>query len=474
MNCAMILRSSCMTAFLWVAQHALSAGDNFTNDAAIKTFLHDNFDGKNAGMVIGLVDEHGSRVFSAGKLDNGTDEEVNGDAVFEIGSITKTFTDLLLLDMVGHGEVNLDDPVAKYLPKSVKVPARGGKEITLLNLAVQDSGLPFNADNFSSANLVKAYDAYTIEDMYAFLSGYTLPNDPRAKFQYSNLGMSLLGHVMELKAGTNFESLVVNRICHPLHMDSTCIRLTPGLKARAAGGHDDRGRRVSDYHLQVMAPAGALHSTANDLLKYLSANLGLTQTSLTPLMEKMQVIRHREAGPEWGKTAMPWMDEAVYNPPGTELLGHAGGTFGSRGFIGFDIKKHRGVVVLKNQLGGIRSGELGWRILQNARLNGIDPATLTAIHEYVGSGIAVDVDKQTGMLRITKVFPNSPASRADLSAGLIVETINDVPTVGIGTAACVGLMRGRAGTKVQLRLVNPGRSKTNSVELTRQKFLTGD
>src|SRR5271154_5550913 len=143
MNCAMILRSSCMTAFLWVAQLALAAGDTFSNDAAIKTFLHDNFDGKNAGMVIGLVDEHGSRVFSAGKLDNGTDEEVNGDTVFEIGSITKTFTDLLLLDMVGHGEVNLDDPVAKYLPKSVKVLARGGKEITLLNLAVQDSGLPF-------------------------------------------------------------------------------------------------------------------------------------------------------------------------------------------------------------------------------------------------------------------------------------------------------------------------------------------
>src|SRR5207247_11261103 len=95
----------------------------------------------NAGMVIGLVDERGSRVLAAGKLDNGTRQEVNGDTVFEIGSVTKTFTTLLLVDMVECGEVKLDDPVAKYLPESVKVPARDGKEITQLNLALQTEGL---------------------------------------------------------------------------------------------------------------------------------------------------------------------------------------------------------------------------------------------------------------------------------------------------------------------------------------------
>src|ERR1700733_13968551 len=164
MDIATTIRASCFAAALFAAQLTVAAKDTFTNDAAIKAFLHENFDGRNSGMVIGLVDEHGSRVFSAGKLDNGTDEEVNGDTVFEIGSITKTFTDLLLLDMVERGEMRLEDPVAKYLPKSVKVPTRGGKEITLLNLAVQDSGLPFNPTNFSSKNLADAYDAYTVGD----------------------------------------------------------------------------------------------------------------------------------------------------------------------------------------------------------------------------------------------------------------------------------------------------------------------
>src|SRR5881392_55260 len=150
-------------------------------------------------MGIGLGDEHGSSVFSAGKLDNITDQEVNGDTVFEIGSITKTFTTLLLQDMVERGEMKLDDAVTKYLPPSVKVPAHEGKPITLLNLAAQDSGLPFNADGLSGKDWLERYNAFTVQKMYLFLSGYTLTTEPGAKFQYSNLGISLLGQAIVLK-----------------------------------------------------------------------------------------------------------------------------------------------------------------------------------------------------------------------------------------------------------------------------------
>jgi D-alanyl-D-alanine-carboxypeptidase/D-alanyl-D-alanine-endopeptidase len=174
-----------------------------------------------------------------------------------------------------------------------------------------------------------------------------LPDDLGAKFQYSNLGMSLLGHAIELKTGTNFELLVLDRICRPLQMSSTAIRLTPELKARLATGHDEKGQPAAYYDFQVMKGAGALCSTPNHLLKYLSANLGLRESSLRPLMQKSQVIRHT-GSPEMGKTAMPWYDQAVYNPPGTELLGH-GGAWGLATFIGFDKKQGRGVVLLSNQ-----------------------------------------------------------------------------------------------------------------------------
>ena len=404
--------------------------------------------------------------------DNGTDQEVNGDTLFEIGSITKTFTALLLLDMVERGEMKLDDPVANYLPKSVRVPARGGRQITLAQLAAQDSALPFNADNLlpdATNDWVKAFNAYTAADMYAFLSSYTLPEDPGTKFQYSNLGMSLLGHVIELKAGTNFESLVVNRICRPLHMDSTGIRLAAELKARLATGHDESGRRAAFYDFQVMAGAGALCSTANDLLKYASANLGLTPSPLRPLMEAMQVVRHTNSPGDFGKTAMPWFDQAVYNPPGTDLLGHGGGTGGASTFIGFDRKQRRGVVVLSNQK-VLHASPIGWAILQRMPLS--RESGTQFVREITGLGFAFDLDPQSRALRVTKVYPKSPAALAGISAGVIVEKIGDTPTAGKTVAECLALLRAAGDAKVRLDIINPERRATNTVEIARAKFLT--
>ncbi len=457
----------CFAAWL-ASQFAVAAQTHFTDEAEITRFLHNHFDGANAGMVIGLLDERSDRILAAGRLDNHTSQEVDGETVFEIGSITKTFTVLLLLDMVKRGEVKLDDPVAKYLPKDVKTPAHRNKQITLLNLAAQDSGLPFNADNLAAGDWVEAYNAYTAADLYTLLSRYALTNDPGTQFQYSNVGMSLLGHVMELKAGTNFESLIVNRICRPLGMSSTIITVGNESKARLAMGHDEKGTPAKYYHLQVMAGAGALLSTANDLLKYLSANLDLTPSSLHPLMEEMQVIRHYS--PAEGRTAMPWFDQTVYNPPGTDLLGHAGGTGGCSTFIAFDRLQRRGVVVLSNQR-TIHSSGVGWRILQGAPLSGLDAATLQPVREYVGAGFSFEADKQSGLLRITKVYPNSPAAVAGLSPGLIIRRINGVPMAGMSVADSLELMRGPLGTKEQLVLITPDGSRTNEVELNKGKFL---
>lgn len=115
-----------------------------SNAEAIQSFLDRNFRNASAGMVIGLVDEHGTRIFSSGKPDNGSDQFVDGNTVFEMGSVTKVFTSLLLLDAVYRGEMKLDAPVADYLPDGVKIPECCGKQITLLNLAVQESGLPWH------------------------------------------------------------------------------------------------------------------------------------------------------------------------------------------------------------------------------------------------------------------------------------------------------------------------------------------
>src|SRR5712671_2870643 len=213
-----------------------ASAEDFTD--AIHAYLERSVDAEKmvGGVVVGIVDEHGASVISYGKLDNGTDQDVNGDTLFEIGSDTKTFTALLLQDMIERGDMKLDDPVGKYLPERVKMPTRNRKEITLRELATHTSGLPSMPDNFDPKRADNPYADYTVEKLYAFLSDYKLTRDPGAESEYSNLGMGLLGQAIALKAGTNFESLVVDRICRPLKMDSTRITLTPELNSRFAVG----------------------------------------------------------------------------------------------------------------------------------------------------------------------------------------------------------------------------------------------
>jgi len=472
-------RFLCWVALLFAAQFPAAAQNSFTDEeaAGIRTFLDDNFRQTNACIVIGLADQRGNKIFSAGKLDNSTDRDVNGDTVFFIGSVSKTFTTLLLQDAVERGEMKLDDPVAKYLHSSIKMPTHGGKEITLLDLATHTAGFPINPDNMTGANDKEQYETYTVEKMYAFLSDYKLTRDPGTEFEYSNVGMALLGHVIALRTGTNFESLVVNRICHPLHMDSTCITLSPELKARLAMGHDDSGKPSPPWKLQAYSPAGNIHSTANDLLKYVSANAGLAPSSLTPLMKETQVVRFKDSRGladvsgfgVFGRTAMDWVDRAAYQPTGMELLGHAGGAGSYHAWVGFDKKQRRGVVVLTTA-NDVSSEAIGWTLLQRLPLKRQNANEFAK--EIMGLGFAFGLDEKTHALLVTKVYPQSPASGAGLSAGLIIQKIENVSTVGKTVAECAVLLHANGSPKVRLELVDPERKQTNTVELMRGRFLT--
>jgi CubicO group peptidase (beta-lactamase class C family) len=315
-------------------------GSNALTDAEIRTMLRDNVDtDKEAvGLVVGSVDEHGTRVVSYGKLDNGTSTDVDGDTLFEIGSITKVFTALLLQDMVERGEMKLDDPVQKYLPESVRMQTYQGKQITLLHLATHTSGLPREVDNLSPRSWRNPGAGYTVGQLYAFLSHCKLRHAPGTRQEYSNLGLELLGHVIALKAGKDYETLVVERICRPLGMDSTRVTLTPELKSRLAIGHAMPGRPVLGTDLSSFPGAGGLRSTANDLLKFVSAYMGLTPSPLNPLMQKAEAFHSLESG---AKLRLAWWGDGT-------VFEHGGLTFGFKTELAFDSKKRRGIVVLSN------------------------------------------------------------------------------------------------------------------------------
>jgi CubicO group peptidase (beta-lactamase class C family) len=345
-----------------VAAHAQTTpGSPAPTDAEIRKILADRIEiaRQSVGMVAGVIDPQGRRVVSYGSLDKDDKRPLNGDTIFEIGSITKVFTSLVLADMVQRGEVALTDSIAKYLPREVKVPERGGKSITLQDLSTQVSGLPRLPSNLAPKDATNPYADYSAENLYQFLSGYTLPRDIGEKWEYSNLGIGLLGHVLSLRAGMDYEGLVQSRIGTPLGMNNTRITLSPEMKSRLAVGHNAKLAPVPNWDFQALAGAGALRSSAVDLLTFLAANLGYTESPLAKAMAAMPKIRQ--------PTGVPGLDNAlgwqVTSRAGKEIVWKDGGTFGYSTFIGYDANTRTGVVVLSNTFTLAGVNDIGLHLL---------------------------------------------------------------------------------------------------------------
>ena len=311
---------------------------------------------KPVALVAGTVDANGRAVTCIGRLAVQPPE----DAMFEIGSVTKAFTSLLLADMAGCGEVALEDPVARYLPAGTSVPRRGRRQITLLDLAMHVSGLPRLPGNLALwLHARNPYAHYDAARLYHFLARCELQFEIGQTYVYSNLGAGLLGHALALRAGMTYERLVRERILAPLGMESTGIALSEEQRKRFVTGYNGWLWRVDPWGFDVLAGCGALRSTAGDLLTFLAANLEPDTSPLGAAMRRMLSVR-RPTGIANVDIAMGWH---VFTPSG--VVWHHGGTFASRSFAAFDPEKRKGVVVLSNYGGELypHVREIGMRVL---------------------------------------------------------------------------------------------------------------
>jgi CubicO group peptidase (beta-lactamase class C family) len=332
-------------------------------DKDIRAILVDRIDVQQQGVaiVVGVIDPSGRRTvaYASTRKEEGP---VDANTVFEIGSVTKVFTSLLLADAVRRGEVALTDPVSKYLPPDVKVPERGGKKITLVDLSTHTSGLPRLPTNFHPKDPANPYADYTVAQLYEFLSSAELPRDIGSKFEYSNLGGGLLGHALARRAGTDYETLVRTRILDPLGMKSTTITLTKSMKDRLAPGHNAKLQPVANWDLPTLAGAGALRSTANDLLTFVAANIGLEKSPLANSMAAMIHPRRPTDMPNI-EIGLGWL---ISTRDGHEIIWHNGGTGGYRTWIGFESKTRTGVVVLSNTSTNAGADDIGLHLLDSA------------------------------------------------------------------------------------------------------------
>jgi D-alanyl-D-alanine-carboxypeptidase/D-alanyl-D-alanine-endopeptidase len=316
---------------------------------------------RGVGIVVGILSPDGRRVVVHGKRAANDPRPLNGDTQFEIGSITKAFVGLLLVDLVRTGNVRLDEPVNRLLPPSMALPREGGRSVTLLDLATHTAGLPEEPANLDPADVNNPYATYSPSQFAAFATSYRYPWLIGSKVQYSNLGYGLLGYGLGRAGGPDLAQTLQGRVLDPLGLHDTTFDLREPLKARLAPAHDADLHPFRTWdHSSLFQGSGGLHSSANDLLTFLSSALGLTDTSLAPDFQAMLAVRRK--GPGGIDTAIGW---TVLERDGQTLVFKGGGTGGYRSCVAFDQAQHTGVVVLANT-GDPDDCDIAWHLLDPA------------------------------------------------------------------------------------------------------------
>jgi CubicO group peptidase (beta-lactamase class C family) len=292
--------------------------------------------GTNGGVAIGVVQRGVRRIFVYGP--------VKEDSIFEIGSISKTFTALMLALMVAQHKVKLDEPVRELLPPgTVAKPA--GAEITLLDLATQHSGLPRMPDNLHPADPQDPYADYRPATLYEFIAKHGVSKPADARFNYSNLGLGLLGQALANRAAVAYPELLRAEVAGPLELNDTVVNLSPEQGKRFTPGYSPQHQVAHAWHFDALAGAGGIRSTASDMLTYLEAQLHPERVRNAETLASALVASHelRADAMPGTKIGLAWLFDTK-----TSGYWHNGATGAYSSYAVFNPKEDFAVVVLFN------------------------------------------------------------------------------------------------------------------------------
>lgn len=320
----------------------------------VKPLLDGN---KNLGIAVGVFDigSEYPRMFFYGRTNK--EEKVQPDeyTVFEIGSITKTFTTTMLVMMERDGKIKINDPVANYLPAGMTIHNHSSNEITrILHLATHTAGfprLPSNLIGASKTNIKNPYKNYNEEDLTSFVNNFIADRAPGHQYEYSNVGMGFLGYVMTKVGGTTYQGLLDQYLLDSLGMQWTGVNMTPEMQKSLAKGYNENGEPSGSWDFDVLTGAGGIKSNMKDMLTYLAFQMGKTnklnfKEGLT-LMQK----RRAETGMDNIWIGLGWHISETSG--GKQVIWHDGGTGGYRSMIAFMPELQTGVVVLTNQASNV-------------------------------------------------------------------------------------------------------------------------
>ncbi|HYW36032.1 MAG TPA: serine hydrolase [Balneolaceae bacterium] len=307
------------------------------------------------GISVGYIhpDGHAS-FFSRGYLSTGQKRRVNKHTIYEIGSVTKTFTALIFARMVQQHKIALDDSIGQFLPDSVHTPSYHGQKITLESLATHTSGLPRMPANFSPKSQLNPYVDYTARDLYQFLDHYKLKRAPGASYQYSNVGMGLLGDILMRVSGLSYRHLLKKYITSPLEMTNTYIHIPKSKYSQFAHPYF-YGNPIRHWTWNILTGAGSIRSTTADMVRYMKAQMGFAPTQLYTAIKYTHLMRFSIGSNS--DIGLAWLESTKKDT----ILWHNGGTGGFRSFIGYNKQTDTGVVILSSGRDNI--DDIGFHLL---------------------------------------------------------------------------------------------------------------
>jgi CubicO group peptidase (beta-lactamase class C family) len=329
-------------------------------DDTISTFLQDHAsDQGDIGIAAARIVDGQPEFGAIGPLQQGATAPVTADTIFEIGSISKVFTNLLLAQLVLEGRMALDQPARIYLPEGVDLPTFKGQEMTLFDLATHSAGLPAVPPEMIFADPSNPYRAYTADMLFTSLTSYELKAAPGTHFSYSNIGAALLGLAIAHVEGQPFDMLVAERILAPLGMSETYLGVPKAAGTRFATAHNATGEPVSHWDFGVFSPAGGYRSTVSDMAKFAAA---ASRQVETPLKEALALMLERTRPTDRASMSvgLGWM---ISDAPGGRIVWHNGMTGGFNAFIGFAEDGSTASVALANRAGAIGVEDIGFRLI---------------------------------------------------------------------------------------------------------------
>jgi len=297
-----------------------------------------------ANLAVAYIEgEHVARAFVAA-AEGPEALRIGPDSAFEIGSVSKTMTAVLLAELILRGKASLDNPLSDWLPEGSRVPDFEGQPILLRHVVTHTSGLPALPSRMPLTDPNNPYAELTEESLLVSLEDVQLSAPPGTHYAYSNFAAMLLSYALAWHADTDFETLLRERLFSPLGMHTAYVESLPE-GVRAAVGHTPHDAQPTSAWVfpRNLAGVGGVRATLDDMVRYVQAQLAPDEVSgeIGPALRLTQERLH-DGRPTLG---MHWMQNQVGE---LTLIFHVGETAGFSAFVAFDVEAQRGVVALSD------------------------------------------------------------------------------------------------------------------------------